>query len=57
MTDGFDDWFYELEGYHIRAERFWDDFASQDQKLMLEWVRTAYEIGYGEGQRLYGGTE
>lgn len=57
MTDGFDDWFYELEGYHFRAERFWDDFASQDPKLVLEWLRTAYEIGYAEGQRVYGGTE
>ena len=60
----FDAWFNELEGYSFRYERFWDDFDSakdredyHSMKLMVKWLRTAYEMGYNEGQRLYGGTE
>jgi hypothetical protein len=53
----FDDWFWELEGYHIRAERFWDDFENSRRQEMYEWLKTAYEIGYEDGKDLYGGTE
>lgn len=53
----FESWFDELEGYHIRSERFWDDFESQDRDAMLEWLKTAYEMGYNDGKVLYGGTE
>jgi hypothetical protein len=57
----FDEWFGELEGYSFRYERFWDDFDyatdSKDKQGMVQWLRTAYEMGYNEGQRLYGGTE
>jgi len=57
MNKGFDDWFYELEGFVFRSERFWDDFESKNRDSMLEWMRTAYQMGYEVGQRLYGGTE
>ena len=58
MTDnGFDDWFYELEGFSFRAEHFWGDFDAKNQIAMVEWLRTAYRMCYEEGQRLYGGTE
>lgn len=57
MTNGFDDWFYEMEGFGFRAERFWSDYDLKNRESMLEWLRTAYEIGYEEGHRLYGGTE
>lgn len=53
----FDEWFYEEEGFHARSERFWDDYERQDRDTMLEWLRTAYRMGYEEGQLLYGGTE
>ena len=53
----FDAWFYEMEGYGFRAERFWSDYDVKDQVAMMEWLRTAYQMGYEEGQRLYGGTE
>jgi len=53
----FDDWFYEMEGYGFRAERFWSDYDAKDQVVMMKWLRTAYQMGYEEGQRLYGGTE
>ncbi len=53
----FDDWFYEMEGYGFRSERCGSDFDSQNWTAMVEWLRTAYQMGYEEGQRLYGGTE
>ena len=53
----FNDWFYEMEGYGFRAERFWGDFEGQDRIAMIEWLKTAYKMGYEEGQRFYGGTE
>jgi hypothetical protein len=57
MEEEFDNWFYELEGFSFRAEWFWNDFESQNRDAMLEWMRTAFEMGYNAGQRLYGGTE
>jgi len=49
----FEEWFGELEGYTFRHERFWDDFDfAKDKndynsmKLMVKWMRTAYEMGY-----------
>ena len=57
----FDEWFEEMEGYSFRYERFWDDFDyakdSKDNQSMVKWLRSAYEVGYNDGQRLYGGTE
>jgi hypothetical protein len=57
----FDDWFEEMEGYSFRYERFWDDFdyakESKDNRSMVQWLRTAFEMGYNAGSKLYGGTE
>jgi len=57
----FDEWFYELEGFVFRSERFWDDFDyakdSKDTQSMVQWLRTAFEMGYDAGSKLYGGTE
>jgi len=57
----FDDWFEEMEGYSFRYERFWDDFdyakESKDNRSMVKWLRTAFEMGYYAGSKLYGGTE
>jgi hypothetical protein len=61
IDNGFDDWFYEMEGFAFRAEYFWGDFdcaaETKDYKKIIKWLRTAYQMGYEEGQRLYGGTE
>ncbi len=62
MTDnGFENWFNELVGYSFRSEWFYDDFdhaaKTNDYKKIVEWLKTAYQMGYEEGQRLYGGTE
>jgi len=48
-----DEWLEELEGYSFRYERFWDDFdQAKDKndyhtmKIMVRWLRTAFEMGY-----------
>jgi hypothetical protein len=57
----FDAWFEEMEGYSFRYERFWDDFdyakESKNNQLMVKWLRTAFEMGYNAGSKLYGGTD
>jgi hypothetical protein len=57
----FDAWFEQMEGYSFRYERFWDDFdyakESKDSKSMVKWLRSAFQVGYEQGQRLYGGTD
>lgn len=49
MTDGFDEWFYEMEKYSYRSERFYDDFdyaaKTKNYDLIKEWLRAAYEMG------------
>jgi hypothetical protein len=57
MNKEFDEWFWELEGYHIRSERFWDDVDHNRREQIYEWMQTAFEVGYAAGQKLYGGTE
>jgi hypothetical protein len=61
MTDnGFDDWFNELEGFAFRSDRFWDDFyyasKSGDTKGIVEWLHTAYKMGYNAAKQ-DGGTK
>jgi hypothetical protein len=57
----FDEWMYELEGYSFRYERFWDDvdsaINSNDNQRIMTWMRTAFQMGYCAGSRIYGGTE
>jgi len=48
----FDDWFWELEGFHIRSERFWDDVESNRREEIYKWLQTAYEMGYNEGVKV-----
>lgn len=49
MTDKFDEWFDELEGYSFRSERFYDDFdyaaKTRNYDLIIEWLRAAYQMG------------
>lgn len=44
----FEDWFYEIENYGLRAERFWDSmsqFATDSGKManIEVWLRAAFE--------------
>jgi len=58
----FDEWFYELEGFVFRSERFWDDFdyakGSKNNQSMVKWLRSAFQVGYDACEsKLYGETE
>jgi hypothetical protein len=58
----FDEWFEEMEGYSFRYERFWDDFdyakESKDNRSMVKWLRTAFEMGYNASEsKFYGETK
>jgi hypothetical protein len=57
MKDEFENWFYEQEGFHIRAERFWTDYETQNRDSMMEWLKTAYRMGYEKSQQLYEETD
>ena len=44
----FEDWFYQLEGYTLKAERFYeaiDVFARKKPEVLVEWLRAAFEAG------------
>jgi hypothetical protein len=62
MTDRkFEDWFEEMEGFAFRSDRFYDDFdfaaKTNDYGVIVKWLQAAYQVGYKDGQLLYGGTE
>jgi hypothetical protein len=46
----FEQYFNELEGYTLRAERFYDDVEVPDvklrAKLMRKWLEAAFDMGY-----------
>lgn len=54
----FYEWFEEIEGYSMRYERFWDDFDyakdSKDNQSIVEWLRSAFQVGYEQGSKSYG---
>lgn len=51
----FDDWFYEQEGFALRAERFHTDLemfhADELTNIdILRWLKAAYEEGYNQSR-------
>lgn len=54
IKEEFGDWFWEMEGYGFRSERFYSDFdqsvETKNSKLMVEWLQSAFEMGYTAGQ-------
>lgn len=47
----FEDWFYEVQGYSLRAERCYAELAAGDTFDVNSWLRAAYEAGYEHGHR------
>lgn len=39
------EWLHEYEGYGLRSERLLDDIERADSKVILEWIKAAYELG------------
>ena len=51
----FEDWFYETEGFALRAERFYLMLESYHGELVTEqdlvpWLKAAYQAGFDAGQ-------
>lgn len=50
----FEDWFFEINGYTLRAEWFYVDVISvkevKSEQSLVQWLRAAYEAGQ-ESQR------
>lgn len=46
----FDKWFYEQEGYSLRAERFYSEMdmllGGGPHDSIVEWLKAAYTEGY-----------
>lgn len=44
----FEDWFYEPEGFALRAERCWEDiqdYQGDNPEVILRWLKAAYTAG------------
>lgn len=42
----FDEYFYEREGFSLRAERFFDDCDAQDHAVLRKWLEAAFAAGF-----------
>lgn len=45
----FEDWFYEVENFGLRAERFYNEIdpdSKTDSKALVSWLKAAYDVGH-----------
>lgn len=45
LDQHFQDYFYGLEGYHLRCERFYDELRTMQPQRIREWLRAAFIAG------------
>lgn len=45
LNESFEKYFNELEGYHLRSERFYEELRSMTPERMVEWLRAAFIEG------------
>lgn len=51
LQEKFDDYFYENEGFSLRAERFYDDYSNSfksdaiNPAIMVKWLQAAFYAG------------
>lgn len=49
MSTDFNEWFNELEGFHIKSERFYESLTAFSNDAlaisMVKWLETAFEAG------------
>lgn len=45
----FNDWFWEIENFTLRGERFYDELKAMDDKRALEWLKAAWECARDQG--------
>jgi hypothetical protein len=39
----FNQWFHQLEGFHLLSERFYTDCETMNAQYITEWLRAAFE--------------
>ena len=55
MSNTFDEWLNESEGFSLRMERIYDDLVKNPKdtvdnwKQIKEWLQAAYNIGFDNG--------
>lgn len=45
LQKAFNEYFLELEGYHLRCERFYNDVEMAPPDRMVEWMQAAFMEG------------
>lgn len=46
IAQGFNDWFWQVEGFHLLAERFYEEFQhDMDPPRAAAWLQAAFEAG------------
>lgn len=45
----FDDWFWEIENYTTRGERFYVEFQHMSGERAIEWLKAAWECARDQG--------
>jgi hypothetical protein len=48
-NEQFEEWFYEIEGFGFRAERFYNDCEYGNTECLRDWLLTAWQLGYEAG--------
>jgi len=48
----FDEWFYGIEGFGVRAERLFADLEYDGRKydLVVKWLKSAYLVGRADDE-------
>jgi hypothetical protein len=49
-NEKFEDWFYEMEGFGFRAERFYNDCEYGNNECLRNWLKAAYDMGFEAGR-------
>lgn len=45
------EWLLELEGFHLRIERLYEEMKADPPARALDWLLVAYELGLAEGRK------
>jgi hypothetical protein len=56
----FDEWFYGVENFSLRAERFYEDllhYQGDNPETIVKWIKAAYDVGAEHAQTYKDGYE
>jgi hypothetical protein len=49
MNNSFNEWFHQLEGYHIKSERFYESLTAFSNEALaistVKWLEAAFDAG------------